>query len=161
MGLLELQIKRVIDVPTYFNRYINRSIDLNTTSKICCPFHEEDTPSFTYSAELGKWRCWGACKHGGDVIELHRFKNKIKSREEAEESLAKLLGIKLEVSKEALTSTKLTLNYANIEYLKYYNEALKKAKAIEDYKALDRIMSEFKDIESLTNDLREYVGGAR
>ena len=62
----------LISIPEYFTRFIDRSIDLTKIPKICCPFHEEDTPSFSYSSEKGLWRCFGACKVGGDVIALHQ-----------------------------------------------------------------------------------------
>ena len=45
----------MITIPEYFSKYINNSIDLNTTPKVCCPFHQEDTPSFSYSALMKKW----------------------------------------------------------------------------------------------------------
>ena len=32
-----------------------------------CPFHKEDTPSFTVN-DKGRWKCWGACGESGDVI---------------------------------------------------------------------------------------------
>ena len=43
----------LISIPEYFTRFIDRSIDLTKIPKICCPFHEEDTPSFSYSSEKG------------------------------------------------------------------------------------------------------------
>lgn len=36
----------------------------------CCPFHEEQTPSFKVDPRKGSWRCYGACAAGGDVIEF-------------------------------------------------------------------------------------------
>lgn len=38
-----------------------------------CPKHDERTPSFTVNLTgrwEGRWRCWGACDRGGDVIDL-------------------------------------------------------------------------------------------
>lgn len=34
-----------------------------------CPFHNEDTPSFTWYVEQNSWHCYG-CSVGGDVIDL-------------------------------------------------------------------------------------------
>lgn len=38
-----------------------------------CPFHEENTPSFTVYSVEQRWRCYGACGRGGDVVELVRL----------------------------------------------------------------------------------------
>jgi hypothetical protein len=35
-----------------------------------CPFHAERTPSFVVYPESGRWRCYGACASGGDVVTL-------------------------------------------------------------------------------------------
>ena len=80
-------------IPEYFTRFIDSNIDLNKTQKICCPFHKEDTPSFSYSPEKGVWRCFGACKFGGDVIALHQKNYKLRTRREAEASLYSILGL--------------------------------------------------------------------
>ena len=38
--------------------------------KACCPFHQEDTPSFMVDQARGLWYCFGACKEGGNVIKF-------------------------------------------------------------------------------------------
>lgn len=35
-----------------------------------CPLHEEKTPSFVIFPDQGRWRCFGRCAEGGDVITL-------------------------------------------------------------------------------------------
>lgn len=40
--------------------------------KGCCPMHKEKTPSFVIYTDSQKWRCYGACARGGDVIDLAR-----------------------------------------------------------------------------------------
>lgn len=37
-----------------------------------CPLHYEKTPSFHIYIDEQRWRCYGACGDGGDVIELVR-----------------------------------------------------------------------------------------
>lgn len=39
-------------------------------SKICCPFHHEDTPSMHIYEDTGSWYCWGSCQEGGDAVEF-------------------------------------------------------------------------------------------
>lgn len=81
-------------IPVYFNTYVDHKVDLNVTHSIACPFHnEQHGKSFSFSPMLGKWRCWGACHCGGDVIDLHRLNYHLRSREEARASLCSLLGI--------------------------------------------------------------------
>ena len=38
--------------------------------KGCCPIHTEKTPSFYIYEDSQRWRCFGACAEGGDVITL-------------------------------------------------------------------------------------------
>ena len=38
-----------------------------------CPFHEERTPSFKIYPDSQRWRCYGACATGGDVITLAQY----------------------------------------------------------------------------------------
>ena len=35
-----------------------------------CPLHEERTPSFYVYLDTQRWRCYGACAEGGDVVDL-------------------------------------------------------------------------------------------
>jgi DNA primase len=35
-----------------------------------CPLHQENTASFYVYQEAGRWRCYGACATGGDVVDL-------------------------------------------------------------------------------------------
>jgi DNA primase len=86
-------IRKGLSIPQYYKERINPTVDLISEPKQCCPFHKEDTPSFSFSAEKGLWRCFGACKAGGDVIAMHQKNLKLPTREEAIESLAAILGI--------------------------------------------------------------------
>lgn len=49
---------------------------LKRTGKValgCCPFHEEDTPSFAIYPEQNTWHCFG-CDAGGDVVSFYMKK---------------------------------------------------------------------------------------
>lgn len=81
------------DVPTYYQRMINPNVDLVRERWQCCPFHKEDTPSFSYDIRTGRWRCFGACHTGGDVYDMHRMHYHLRTREEAISSLNSLCGV--------------------------------------------------------------------
>ena len=83
-------VGRFPTIPEYYTLMINSSVDLIEEPKQCCPFHHEDTPSFSYSVSKNVWRCFGGCHTGGDVIELHRMNYHIRSREEAKQSLQRI-----------------------------------------------------------------------
>lgn len=59
-----------------FNRYLNNifneyNFDDDISFKICCPLHEEKTPSFSYSHNLNVWTCFGACHTTGKTCKFH------------------------------------------------------------------------------------------
>ena len=99
-------IGRLPTIPEYYRDWINKNVDLEYNPKQCCPFHKEDTPSFSYSAEKGKWRCFGSCKCGGDIIDLHKKNYHLRSRTEAECSLKNLYHIvdKIELKRESIST---------------------------------------------------------
>ena len=37
-----------------------------------CPLHQEKTPSFYVYLDRQRWRCYGGCAEGGDVVDLLR-----------------------------------------------------------------------------------------
>jgi len=53
----------IIEVAEYYG------LELNKHGKACCPFHDEDTPSFSISKKKQYFHCFG-CGVGGDVIAL-------------------------------------------------------------------------------------------
>lgn len=128
----------VISIPEYYRKFINSSVDLSLEPKQCCPFHKEDTPSFSYSPERGTWRCFGACHVGGDVIDLHKKNFKLPDRITAKQSLYSLLGIKQEVNFE---KQKPEVNEQEVSQRLIYARAVACAKTIEDWLELDYIMS--------------------
>jgi len=36
---------------------------------MCCPFHEDKTPSLVVSPQKNLWHCMGSCQEGGSVID--------------------------------------------------------------------------------------------
>lgn len=128
----------VISIPEYYKRFINSQVDLSIETKQCCPFHKEDTPSFSYSPERGTWRCFGACHVGGDVIDLHRKNFNLPDRATAKQSLYAILGVKQEVNFER---QKPTVNELEVTHRLIYARAIEAAKTIDDWLELDYIMS--------------------
>jgi len=59
-------IKERADIVAIISRYVSLSKS-GANYKGRCPFHKDDTPSMTVSAEKGLWHCFG-CGEGGDVI---------------------------------------------------------------------------------------------
>ena len=134
----------IISVPEYFKKFINNSIDLEETNKICCPFHKENTPSFSYNPNTGRWRCFGACHTGGDVIDLHRMNYKLRSRVDAEKSLYKVLGLHFRVcdSLEELDSDNIkAIDTDKVELARIYNLCLLSCNTIDRAIDLDYTMS--------------------
>ena len=132
----------LITIPEYFTRFVDPSIDLNITPKICCPFHKEDTPSFSYSPEKGVWRCFGACKFGGDVIAMHQKHYGLKNRQEAEKSLRRLLGFKEQKGNVLFKQEKPVVNERELQYKSAYAKAILVAQTPDDWDALDYIMGQ-------------------
>lgn len=128
-----------ISIPEYFTRFIDSNIDLNKTQKICCPFHKEETPSFSYSPDKGVWRCFGACKFGGDVVALHQKNYKLRSRRDAEESLYKILGLTAKPRRFVKGAADELMVQAQAAYAK----AIMVARTPDDWDDLDYIMGQY------------------
>ena len=60
------EIKARLDIVSIISRYVTLTKS-GSGFKGKCPFHKDDTPSMTVSAEKGLWHCFG-CGEGGDVI---------------------------------------------------------------------------------------------
>lgn len=129
-------------IPEYFTRFIDPKVDLNQTPKVCCPFHNEDTPSFSYSPDKGVWRCFGACHFGGDVIAMHQKHYGLRNREEARKSLYRLLGYK-ELDVQKRKQEKPEPNMREVRLKVAYANALMVALSPDDWDELDYIMSQY------------------
>ncbi len=62
--------QKSLDLATVAARYTELQPTGPGKQKGCCPMHHERTPSFYVYEDTQKWRCFGACGTGGDVIEL-------------------------------------------------------------------------------------------
>lgn len=60
--------------------------------KMCCPFHEEDTPSFIWNKKNLSYHCFGACAKSYDIIDV--FMHKGMTYIEAVQKLFELAGVK-------------------------------------------------------------------
>lgn len=64
-----------------------------STYKACCPFHNENTPSFTVNRQKGFYHCFG-CGASGDAISFLREHDNL-SFVEAVEELSKIAGVEV------------------------------------------------------------------
>ena len=134
-------LDKLPDIPTYFSMYVDRNIDLNTQRSIPCPFHNETHgKSFSYTPMLKKWRCWGACHAGGDVIDLHRLNYKLHSREEAQASLCSIFGIENEID-TSFEREQINYDAKDVYRRRLYSLAVSLAKNPDEWEELDYILS--------------------
>ena len=79
--LVEEQIKKARDMLARkipLSKYIeDNRLGRTTEGKgtICCPVHDENTPSFVYDDTIQRCNCFG-CGIGGTIVELHFHINK-------------------------------------------------------------------------------------
>ena len=133
-----------ISIPNYWHDYVNANIDILQNPKQPCPFHkEEHGKSFSYLHEKGYFSCFGACHvMGGDVVRMHMLNYKIDDYDKAEESLARLYGIKEE--KEVIFSQpEIRIDEKDVKFRVAYAQACRVAKTPDDWLELDLIMSQY------------------
>jgi DNA primase len=72
--------------------------------RLCCPFHEDSTPSLSINAETGKFHCFGCHAKGGDIFDFVVSKEGIagsdrtKSRRQAALLIKDWFGVPSEVT---------------------------------------------------------------
>jgi DNA primase len=135
-------VGRYPTVPEYYQEFIDKSVDLTTHPKQCCPFHKEDTPSFSYDFRTGRWSCFGACHTHGDVIDMHQRVFKMQSREKAEEDLARRCRVdrtKLKVE----TKETIYVNKQRVDLKTAYMKASLLANCPERWDRLDEVMTKY------------------
>lgn len=121
------EIKSKIDIVSFISEYLKLS-RAGRNFKALCPFHQEKTPSFVVSPELGIWRCFGACGEGGDIF---KFLMKIESMDfpESVRFLAQKAGVQLTSRFAPKTSEKEHLYQLNQEAVKLYHYLLTRHRA--------------------------------
>ena len=90
-------IKERVDLVSVVSRYVTLTKS-GSGQKGRCPFHKDDTPSFTVSGEKGLWHCFG-CGEGGDVFAFLMKIEKL-SFVEAAQRLADEAGVSLTSRRE-------------------------------------------------------------
>jgi len=68
-------LKNETDIVEYIGSVIEIK-KVGASFKACCPFHSEDTPSFSISPSKQIWRCFGGCG-GGDILDFIEKYNKV------------------------------------------------------------------------------------
>lgn len=61
-----------IIVPQLGDYYDDYPVDFDAKAVVCCPLHDENTPSCRYYPETNTFYCFG-CTKGGNVVTLHRL----------------------------------------------------------------------------------------
>lgn len=133
---------RLPTVPEYYRAFIDPKVDLTESPKQCCPFHREDTPSFSYDVRTGRWSCFGACHAHGDAVDMHMRWFKFKSRDQAELDLNKRCGITIQETKIQKPED-IYLNTRKIDLKVAYMQASMMAKTPERWVELDEVMSKY------------------
>jgi DNA primase/KaiC/GvpD/RAD55 family RecA-like ATPase len=158
------QIKREIPLEDYLTNHLGVELvsDGPGRLKACCPFHDEDTPSFKVSeSDEGwkRWHCFGACSEGGTIIDACMRAEGFEDAFEAAAHLNELYELGLEHNSEAWKRFKKTVEETRAE-VKQGREAIKKdakiAKVARDYLHSRGFSDETIDYFQLGLDERRY-----
>ncbi len=105
---LEALVLSQVELTDYLEDYCGVVFQFDGLRRLlaCCPFHQEDTPSFkvmqTDRSMPVSWRCYGGCACdkivAGTVIEAAMRKEELLTRKEAVKYSAKLYGVKFRAS---------------------------------------------------------------
>lgn len=104
---------------------VSRHVELKKTGrsfKGCCPFHQEKSPSFHVTPEMGRFKCFG-CQAGGDAIAfVQRYFGK--SFTDAVKDLARESGVELESAQDPTALERQQLKDATDVAAEHFRTAL-------------------------------------
>jgi hypothetical protein len=52
------------EIRQYFEENLGQALPSGPQVNICCPLHEDESPSFSMDLDRGLWTCYGGCGHG-------------------------------------------------------------------------------------------------
>lgn len=149
---------RIPTVPEYYREFINSSVDLIDNPKQCCPFHQENTPSFSYDVRTGRWSCFGKCHAHGDVFDMHQRWFHFGTREEAEQDLYTKCNVPRKTLFDVFTTEKENhyISQSEVDDNVLYSKAISLANTPERWLQLDYVMSksplESYELQELINE---------
>ena len=134
---------RLPTVPEYYQENIDSNVDLLISPKQCGPFHQENTPSFSFDVRTGHWSCFGKCHAHGDVIEMHRRYFHYSTKEEAEKDLRIRYNVPKETYEDIVTKSnkEILVSEESVEDNVAYTTAVSLANCPERWIELDYEMS--------------------
>ncbi len=151
---------RLPTVPEYYSEHIDPGVDLIMYPKQCCPFHSENTPSFSFNVKTGRWSCFGKCHAHGDVIDMHQRYYHFGTREEAEKDLR----IRYSVPRDGYgglenKNDKVLISEEDIENNVTYTTAIALANCPERWLELDRVILKYPfDRNELQDLINKWTG---
>lgn len=136
---------RIPTVPEYYREFINSNVDLIQNPKQCCPFHEENTPSFSYNIKTGRWSCFGRCHAHGDVVDMHQRWFHFATKAEAENDLYQRYGVPKKTLYDVFKAdtNDYLISQNDIDNNVLYNKAIALATTPERWLQLDYVMSKY------------------
>jgi len=135
-------VKRQVDLVEYLSEHGGAEFVSDGGDRLaaCCPFHEEDTPSFkVQDARSGEpwkvWHCFGACDDGGTIIDAVMRHQGFETAFEAIDYLNELYGLELQHDTERYQAFKKTTAEAKEKIDRTQAEMASESKAAQAAKA--------------------------
>jgi len=113
---------------------VGREVALKRAGKVykgLCPFHQDRNPSFTVSAETGRYKCW-SCGETGDIFTWVMKRQNVEFGE-ALRILAKQAGVTLANRSSTPPSVKQAQEAAMDEALRFFRDQLTRSSTAKEY----------------------------